>query len=136
MQDQSSEPNDDIVVFKTFYDNESANLFASMLDDGGFEYFLTNTNLTSLGLYSLASGGIDIYVHRKDLEEIAAYISSRETPKLQEDGTIICPKCGSLSIDPIKHPVNNIFKILFLLFMVPFIPNPKKYKCKDCGKKF
>jgi len=89
--------------------------------------------LTMNPFYSLAAGGIKVYVKQEDLEKASAILEiSYEEYKYQ----LKCPNCSSSNIEyerKSKDPKNIFSLLVSIIFCVFPFYNKKVYHCNNCG---
>ncbi len=125
-----------LVVARSYFDPQLANIAVSILRDAGIESFLwdQNTGQSAVG-YSVGIGGIRIAVPESNLSEAIEILNQiEENENVIEGETIRCPKCNSSLV---SNSLINFFSPLIILFIITsnsFTNNTKSryYKCKRC----
>lgn len=111
-----------------------ANIIKEKLAAEGIPSFVGDEHLITMNpFYSLAAGGIKVFVKQEDLEKAAAILQlSFEEYKYQ----LKCPNCGSPHIEyerKRKDPKNIFALIISVIFGVFPFYNKKVYHCHNCG---
>lgn len=134
---------DKIVVVETFYNPIEASIVKARLLDNGIECFLSDEHTAIMNpLYNQAIGGVKLHVFEKDVPQVKSILQNKESEIVVEDienGTDICPKCGSNNVAYVQATKKrfNIFTIIisFFLFVYPFHAE-KTLHCFKCEHEF
>ncbi|RZL17286.1 MAG: DUF2007 domain-containing protein [Pedobacter sp.] len=133
----------DIIVYKTFYNPVEANIVSLRLKDAGFPNFLTDEYVSTIQpFYNQAIGGVKLNIFKKDEEAIAQLLDEEvrvPDDEALESEHIICTECGSNNVSYGQATGKRfswwVALLSLLLFVYPFKAN-KCFHCYDCGNEF
>ncbi|MDO7850231.1 putative signal transducing protein [Hymenobacter convexus] len=141
---------DSVVFLESFYEPMAANLARTRLEAAGIPCFLSNENLVSLlPLYSPITGGVRLYVMRRDAETALEVLHSVPVPPATtpdvasfaadapDPVTPRCPRCGSSDVayGPATRNTYGLWSgLLSVLLRYPVRGN--RYHCFHCGNEF
>ncbi len=127
---------DDIVVYREYYDNIEASLAKAKLDAYGIPCFLTEENMAGLypGQQALPFH-VRLHIFRKDADEVSRILT--EIHRATESD-IVCPNCHSTRVErdfPKDFSLSPWRSLLGVFFGV-FMPHKKVNHCLNCDHEF
>ncbi|MBI1768849.1 MAG: DUF2007 domain-containing protein [Bacteroidetes bacterium] len=127
-----TEPQEKIIVFRSYDTIVEANLAKTKLDAYGIPCFLTDEHLTNLyPIQNAIFPGARLHIFERDADEVRSLLE--EGIELKD---ITCSKCGSDYYESIPAWRKMYFSLLMLLELSPSTTEPKDYHCKNCGNYF
>ena len=122
----------DIVHIATFSYPAEAHLAKAKLESEGIPAFVADEHiLTANWTFSIAIGGIKLWVREEDAEAASQVLKYRETPDVAGQTEDSCPLCHSTDVHYEKYSIRPIFIAWLLLgFTFPFVK--KKWVCRSC----
>lgn len=133
ISDKQSITGNEIVAIKSYISTETAEIEASMIADAGYEFFLSDTNVTSL---NLPTGGatncIKLHVRRRDAESVLRLLIATSNSGCSAR----CPKCGSKNLIEKPGFLKSIQWLFYALFGLGTSNTAMVHVCQDCRYKF
>jgi hypothetical protein len=138
-------PEESLVVVDTYNYPLQAHLARTKLESEGIEGFVADEHMiTANWLYSIAVGGVKLWVKESDAEKAMQVLESispdiRDETVATQDYTDDerCPRCKSINIDYQSIHTRRffffwlIFYVVGLPLILPFFK--RKWKCNSCG---
>jgi len=134
-----------LVTVATFNYPLEAHLARTKLESEGIEGFVADEHMINANwLYSIAVGGVKLWVKESDAERAARILKSIPSHVPEEAPESIeyadderCPKCNSIDVHYETFHIRRLFFFWFILYLLslPIILLffKRKWKCNTCG---
>ena len=134
-------------IVARYFERTEADVAQSALEAAGIPVYLADENMTRVAwLYTIALGGIRLFVPGERLDEARAVLAAKPGPEEQArdigtpkatQATGACEACGSNDVD-YTHRDRRLgsLSMLLLWFGLPFIAWGKRLRCNSCGNQW
>lgn len=127
-------------LLDTFSIPSEAYIVQGKLETEGIDTALRDNHIIEANpLYSMAVGGVKLYVRTEQLEQARQVYSSISAVSLDDQGAPLqCPNCGGNHVTMMTSVNDDSSKLGFLVTLLmgalPFIKY--RYRCNDCQFEF